>query len=228
MNLDTSIECVLFDLDGTLVDTAPDFVLALNVLLVQHGKQALDPQVISRTVSDGAKALVSLGFGIDEKTEEFAPLHSELLALYLEQIETTRSALYPGMESLLDSLEQAGIPWGIVTNKPRLYATALLSRLSLLSRCPVLVCPDDVEEKKPHPEALFLALSTLQCKPERCVYIGDHIRDMQAAKNADLIAIAASYGYLADGVDPAEWPADFILSQPEQSIALLNLLKFRQ
>jgi N-acetyl-D-muramate 6-phosphate phosphatase len=227
MTLDTSIECVLFDLDGTLVDTAPDFVIALNLLLAQHGKQALDACVISRTVSDGAKALVSLGFGIDEKAEGFAPLHTDLLALYLKQIETTRSVLYPGMESLLDSLERAGIPWGIVTNKPRLYATALLSRLSLLSRCPVLVCPDDVEEKKPHPESLFLALSTLQCKPERCVYIGDHIRDMQAAKNADLIAIAASYGYLADGVDPAEWPADFILSQPEQSIALLNLLKFR-
>ena len=227
MTLDTSIECVLFDLDGTLVDTAPDFVIALNLLLAQHGKQALDACVISRTVSDGAKALVSLGFGIDDKTEGFAPLHTDLLALYLKQIETTRSVLYPGMESLLDSLERAGIPWGIVTNKPRLYATALLSRLSLLSRCPVLVCADDVEEKKPHPESLFLALSTLQCKPERCVYIGDHIRDMQAAKNADLIAIAASYGYLADGVDPAEWPADFILSQPEQSIALLNLLKFR-
>ena len=227
MTLDTSIECVLFDLDGTLVDTAPDFVIALNLLLAQHGKQALDACVISRTVSDGAKALVSLGFGIDDKTEGFAPLHTDLLALYLKQIETTRSVLYPGMESLLDSLERSGIPWGIVTNKPRLYATALLSRLSLLSRCPVLVCADDVEEKKPHPESLFLALSTLQCKPERCVYIGDHIRDMQAAKNADLIAIAASYGYLADGVDPAEWPADFILSQPEQSIALLNLLKFR-
>ena len=227
MTLDTSIECVLFDLDGTLVDTAPDFVIALNLLLAQHAKQALDACVISRTVSDGAKALVSLGFGIDDKAEGFAPLHTDLLALYLKQIETTRSVLYPGMESLLDSLERAGIPWGIVTNKPRLYATALLSRLSLLSRCPVLVCPDDVEEKKPHPESLFLALSTLQCKPERCVYIGDHIRDMQAAKNADLIAIAASYGYLADGVDPAEWPADFILSQPEQSIALLNLLKFR-
>ena len=198
MTLDTSIECVLFDLDGTLVDTAPDFVIALNLLLAQHGKQALDACVISRTVSDGAKALVSLGFGIDDKAEGFAPLHTDLLALYLKQIETTRSVLYPGMESLLDSLERAGIPWGIVTNKPRLYATALLSRLSLLSRCPVLVCPDDVEEKKPHPESLFLALSTLQCKPERCVYIGYHIRDMQAAKNADLIAIAASYGYLAD------------------------------
>ena len=148
MTLDTSIECVLFDLDGTLVDTAPDFVIALNLLLAQHGKQALDACVISRTVSDGAKALVSLGFGIDEKAEGFAPLHTDLLALYLKQIETTRSVLYPGMESLLDSLERAGIPWGIVTNKPRLYATALLSRLSLLSRCPVLVCPDDVEEKK--------------------------------------------------------------------------------
>ena len=84
-----------------------------------------------------------------------------------------------------------------------------------------------MRDKKPHPESLLLALSVLKREPERCVYIGDHIRDMQAAKNADLIAIAASYGYLADGVDPAEWPADFILSQPEQSIGLLNLLKFR-
>lgn len=227
MSLDTSIECVLFDLDGTLIDTAPDFVIALNLLLVQRGKQPLDAQLISRTVSDGAKALVSLGFGIDESSEGFTLLHEQLLACYLKQIETTQSTLYPGMDYLLDSLEQAGIAWGIVTNKPRLYATALLTRLSLLSRCPVLVCPDDVKEKKPHPESLFLALSTLRCNPERCVYIGDHIRDMQAAKNADLIAIAASYGYLADGVDPAEWPADFILSQPEQSFALLNLLKFR-
>ena len=227
MNLDTSIECVLFDLDGTLIDTAPDFVIALNLLLTQQGKQPLDARVITHTVSDGAKALVALGFGIDEKAEAFASLHTQLLALYLEQIESTQSTLYPGMENLLDSLEQAGIPWGIVTNKPRLYATALLSRLSLLARCPVLVCPDDVRDKKPHPESLLLALSVLKREPERCVYIGDHSRDMQAAKNADLIAIAASYGYLADGVDPAEWPADFILSQPEQSIGLLNLLKFR-
>jgi N-acetyl-D-muramate 6-phosphate phosphatase len=227
MNLDTSIECVLFDLDGTLIDTAPDFVIALNLLLTQQGKQPLNARVITQTVSDGAKALVALGFGIDEKAEEFASLHTQLLALYLEQIESTQSTLYPGMENLLDSLEKAGIPWGIVTNKPRLYATALLSRLALLARCPVLVCPDDVQDKKPHPESLLFALSVLKCDPARCVYIGDHIRDMQAAKNADLIAIAASYGYLADGVDPAEWPADFILSQPEQSIGLLNLLKFR-
>ena len=227
MNLDTSIECVLFDLDGTLIDTAPDFVIALNLLLTQQGKQPLNARVITQTVSDGAKALVALGFGIDEKAEEFASLHTQLLALYLEQIESTQSTLYPGMENLLDSLEKAGIPWGIVTNKPRLYATALLSRLALLARCPVLVCPDDVLDKKPHPESLLFALSVLKCDPARCVYIGDHIRDMQAAKNADLIAIAASYGYLADGVDPAEWPADFILSQPEQSIGLLNLLKFR-
>jgi phosphoglycolate phosphatase len=141
MSLDTSIECVLFDLDGTLIDTAPDFVIALNLLLVQHGKQPLDAQLISRTVSDGAKALVSLGFGIDESTEGFTLLHEQLLACYLKTIETTQSTLYPGMDYLLDSLEQAGIAWGIVTNKPRLYATALLTRLSLLSRCPVWICP---------------------------------------------------------------------------------------
>ncbi len=226
--LDTSIECALFDLDGTLIDTAPDFVIALNKLRAEQAQAPINEGVITRTVSDGAKALVKLGFDHEEDSAEFNELHSRLLTLYLEQIEETQSRLYPGIDSLLDALDSAEIPWGIVTNKPRLYAVALLSRLGLLERCPVLVCPDDVTDKKPHPESLLVALQTLDRDTERCVYFGDHLRDMQAAKNADVIAIAATYGYLAEGVEPASWPADFILSQPQQAISLLNLLKFSQ
>ena len=224
--LDTSVDCVLFDLDGTLVDTAPDFVIALNRLRAEQGLAALDAQSITRTVSDGAKALVSLGFDIAESEPRFAELHASLLAYYLEQIQETRSSLYPGMDTLLDALERAQIPWGIVTNKPRLYAVALLTRLELLPRCPILVCPDDVAAKKPNPESLLVALDRLGRATERCAYFGDHLRDMQAAKNADVIAIAATYGYLTEGVDAAQWPADFILSQPQHAIGLLNLIKF--
>ena len=226
--LNTSIDCALFDLDGTRIDTAPDFVAALNRLRDERGLAPLDSATITRTVSDGAMALVRLGFDAEDDSEEFAALHKRLLALYLEQIESSTAALYPGMEALLGALEEAGIPWGIVTNKPRLYSVALLSRLGLLQRCPVLVCPDDVSAKKPHPESLLLALETLNRESERCVYFGDHLRDMQAAKNADVIAIAATYGYLAEGEEPATWPADFILNQPQQAVSLLNLLRFSE
>lgn len=224
--LDTSIECVLFDLDGTLIDTAPDFVLALNQLLSEESRPSIDAERIGRTVSDGARALVRLGFDEDEDSDRFQALLQRLLDLYLAQLSQTKAKLYPGLAELLDELGHSSIPWGIVTNKPRLYAEALLTQMNLLKHCPVLVCPDDVQAKKPNPESLLLALEKLDCGTERCVYLGDHLRDMQAAKNADVIAIAATYGYLDHETDPTQWPADFILKQPEQAIDLLHLLKF--
>ncbi len=224
--LNTSIDCVLFDLDGTLIDTAPDFIYALNTLLSEEGKPSVDTKQIRQTVSDGARALVKLGFDEAEDSPQFEALLARLLALYLEQLSSTQAVLYSGLDELLHELERAGIPWGIVTNKPRLYAEALLTQMDLLERCPVLVCPDDVQAKKPNPESLLLALEKVNRDTERCVYFGDHIRDMQAAKNADVIAIAATYGYLSENTDATQWPADFILKQPEQAINLLNLLKF--
>lgn len=217
---------MLFDLDGTLIDTAPDFTLALNQLLSEEDKTAIDAERISQTVSDGARALVKLGFDEKEDSPRFFALLQRLLDLYLAQLSHTQAQLYPGLAELLDELDHSGIPWGIVTNKPRLYAEALLTQMALLKRCPVLVCPDDVQAKKPNPESILLALEKLDRGTERCVYLGDHLRDMQAAKNADVIAIAANYGYLNKESDPTQWPADFILKQPEQAIDLLNLLKF--
>ncbi|HJN95025.1 MAG: phosphoglycolate phosphatase [Gammaproteobacteria bacterium] len=226
MSLRTSIECVLFDLDGTLVDTAPDFVLVVNRLLAEHDKLPIDTELVYQTVSDGARALVKLAFDITEEHESFAELSQRLLGLYYEQLQDTQALLYPGMGDLLSKLDDAEIGWGIVTNKPQKYSTVLLEKLNLLSRCKSLVCPEHVVNRKPHPEPILLACQQLGCSTERTVYIGDHIRDIQAAKNADVIAIAAAYGYLATDAKAEEWYADFILHSADQTESLLNLLKF--
>jgi phosphoglycolate phosphatase len=224
--IETSIDCVLFDLDGTLIDTAPDFTLVVNKLLAEHGKGPLSHEIIHLNVSNGARALVESAFEIDEAHDDFADLLQRLLDLYFEQLNSTVATIYPGLDDLLKQLEAQNIPWGIVTNKPEKYSVRLLEKLHLSSRCSVLVCPDHVSETKPHPEPIFLALEKLGRNSERCVYIGDHIRDIQAAKNADVIAIAAAYGYLAADTKVEEWYADFILQSSKQTISLLNLLKF--
>ena len=226
MALETSIECVLFDLDGTLIDTAPDFIHVVNQLLEEHQKPPVDPLQIYQTVSDGARALVKLAFSINEEDENFEQLNQRLLDLYAEKIKTTESVLYPGIDELLRQLEAADIPWGIVTNKPDLYAAALINQLDLNRRCSVLICPDHVENRKPHPEPILLACQKLNCNTEKTVYVGDHLRDIQAAKNADVIAIAAAYGYLNEDSKIEEWYADFIVQKSEQIKPLLNILKF--
>ncbi|MBL4571901.1 MAG: HAD-IA family hydrolase [Gammaproteobacteria bacterium] len=226
VKLETSIECVLFDLDGTLIDTAPDFTLVVNKLLAEHNKEALSHETIHLNVSNGARALVKNAFDIDETHDSFADLLERLLDLYFDQLDSTVATLYPGLDDLLSQLEEQNIPWGIVTNKPEKFSVRLLEKLHLSSRCSVLVCPDHVTETKPHPEPILLALEKLGCDSERTVYLGDHIRDIQAAKNADVIAIAAAYGYLAADAKVEEWYADFILQSSEQTTSLLNLLKF--
>ena len=226
MSLQTSIECVLFDLDGTLIDTAPDFIQVVNKLLEEEQRTSIDSNLIYQTVSDGARALVKLAFAIEEDAEEFPKLNQRLLDLYKEQIKATEAFLYPSLDSLLQKLEQARIPWGIVTNKPELYTVALLNELALSERCGVLVCPDHVKNRKPHPEPILLACEKLHCDIEKTVYIGDHQRDIQAAKNANVIAIAAGYGYLNAESKIEEWYADFIVHQPEQIEPLLNILNF--
>jgi phosphoglycolate phosphatase len=226
MSLDTSIECVLFDLDGTLIDTAPDFVEVVARLCAENKRPAVSEGDIYQTVSDGARALTKLAFAIDEEHQDFARLNQRLLDIYEQQIATSRSRLYPGLEQLLGKLEASKIPWGIVTNKPLRYAEALLQVMQLDKRCASLICPDHVSERKPHPEPILLACQQLQADTERTVYIGDHIRDIQAAKNADVIAVAAAWGYLPADTLVEEWYADFILRQPEQFEALLQTLKF--
>lgn len=224
--LETSIECVLFDLDGTLVDTAPDFASVVNKLLKENAKAPVSDTLIYQTVSDGARALVKMAFEIDENHGDFAELHQRLLDLYDEELSNTKAVLYPGIERLLNRIEDVNIKWGIVTNKPEKYTLKLLDKLNLLKRCQSVVCPDHVAASKPHPEPILLACQQLGVGTERVVYLGDHIRDIQAAKNADVIAIAAAYGYLAKDANAEDWYADFIVRESDQIESLLTLLKF--
>lgn len=225
-SLETSIECVLFDLDGTLIDTAPDFVIVVQKLLEENGRQAISSESIYHTVSDGARALVKLAFEIEEDHSDFVDLNQRLLDLYYQQLEVTAAALYSGLDGLLDKLEQQQIPWGIVTNKPKKYTALLLDKLKLSSRCGAVICPDHVTQRKPDPEPILLACQQLGVGTERTVYIGDHVRDIRAAKNADVVAIAAAYGYITPGTRIEEWAADFIVESADQIEALLNSLKF--
>lgn len=224
--LQTSIECVLFDLDGTLIDTAADFTKVVNALLAEHQRPPIEDSRIRQTVSDGARALVELAFGITPDHPDFTSLNQRLLDLYYDQLGNTEATLYPGIRELLDAFERHSISWGIVTNKPEKYAERLLENLNLRASCRSLVCPEHVSERKPHPEPILLACQQLNADTERTVYIGDHIRDIQAAKNADVIAIAAAYGYLGPDTKAEDWYADFILTSSTGTAELLNLLRF--
>ena len=200
---------VLFDLDGTLVDTAPDFVRVLNDLRLKYGRPALAYDEIRVAVSAGARAMIQVGFpeyALD--SPEFAALRQEFLDNYGLGL-AQESRLFSGMEDLLTALESRNIPWGIVTNKPRIYSVPLLAGLALNERCQVLVCPDDVSQTKPHPEPMYLACNTLSVSPEHTIYVGDHIRDIQAGNNAGMKTIAVGFGYIPSHENINDWQADY-------------------
>ncbi|WP_101756863.1 HAD-IA family hydrolase [Oceanicoccus sp. KOV_DT_Chl] len=215
------LEAVLFDLDGTLIDTAPDFAVAVNQLRQRHDQPPLAYADIRATVSHGARALVTLALKLKEGDHHFEARRQELLDLY-EQHLAVDTCLFPGMKELLDHLEQQKLPWGIVTNKPRRYAEPILAALKLNERCASLVCPDDVSRTKPDPEPMLLACQQIQCAPTRTLYLGDHRRDIEAGKNAAMKTLAVNYGYI-EAHDPADsWQADFYVDHANEIMAVLN------
>ena len=221
MTTSTSLQAVLFDLDGTLIDTAPDFAAVVNQLLANHGKAQLPYDAIRETVSHGARALVTLAFDLQEGDEGFDALRQELLDLYSQHL-SVETALFPGIHELLLWLENSNIPWGIVTNKPRQYAEPILADLLISERCSAMVCPDDVTHTKPDPEPMLLACEQIGCEAQHTIYIGDHRRDIDAGKNAKMKTIAVNYGYI-EANDPAEnWQADFYVDHADEIQALLT------
>ncbi|MES3006176.1 MAG: HAD-IA family hydrolase [Pseudomonadota bacterium] len=217
-----AITSMLFDLDGTLVDTAADFAAVLDEMTMAAGIAPVSAAAVHQTVSNGARALVELAFGINESDPRFKDLHAKLLALYGERIPQTRSTLYPGMDQLLSNLEKHSIPWGVVTNKPEQFSTPLLRSLGLLERCQTLICPEHVTFTKPHPEPLLLACRQLGCEPSASVYVGDHPRDISAGQQAGMYTIAAAYGYLPASPPVADWGADMIVTHVDAITAWLN------
>ena len=212
---------VLFDLDGTLIDTAPDFIRCLNQLRQQHELEPLPAEYIRRSVSNGARAMVRLGFNLEPEHDDYLEKHSAFLDLYEAGV-AVETTLFEGMNDLLLDLEAKGIPWGIVTNKPVRLAAPLVEALGLQERCATLICPDHVTERKPHPEPMFLACNEINAAPEQAIYVGDHVRDIEAGRNAGMYTIAVRYGYIEEPETVDLWQADAIADTVSDLAKLLQ------
>jgi N-acetyl-D-muramate 6-phosphate phosphatase len=203
---------VLFDLDGTLLDTAPDMVAALNALRAEHGVSALPFAHARARVSHGSVALVRLGFPRAPEGE-FETLRQRFLDLYAARI-AEETVPFPGMEQLLGTLEANRIPWGIVTNKPGWLTERLLEALGLRRRAASVVSGDTFPERKPHPRPVLAAAAELGVAAEQCLFVGDAERDVQAALAARMTAIVALFGYLGPADRVAEWQAHGCIDTP--------------
>jgi len=211
---------VLFDLDGTLVDTAPDLAFALNTLLQQEGCSVLPYSDIRPVASHGSPGLLALGFGISTEDESYSPLQKRFIQLYQDNI-ARKTALFEGMEEVLSALEKANITWGIVTNKPAFLTEPLLEQLNLSHRAGCIVSADTTPFSKPHPAPMLHACDVIQHRAEDCIYIGDAKRDIEAGKNANMQTVAALYGYLSEQDDPLTWLADTVIKHPRDILKWL-------
>jgi N-acetyl-D-muramate 6-phosphate phosphatase len=215
------IRGVLFDLDGTLLDTAPDMIVALNTLLGQQGRSPL-PYALARTqVSHGSTGMLRQAFPEIPQGEQFEQLRKRFLTLYSERL-AQDTALFDGCATVLDALAQDNIAWGIVTNKPAFLTGPLLQALDLAQRAGCVVSGDTLPERKPHPAPLLHAAQLLALPPQQCVYVGDAQRDMQSAHAAGMRALLALYGYLGPDDQPETWQADAQIRSP---LEILQWLK---
>lgn len=201
------MKAVLFDLDGTLFDTAPEFILALNQLRQQYRLPPLPEGDIRAVISNGAPAMIKLAFNKERGEPEFDVILQAFLDLYLLHL-ATNTTPFPGIEALLQQLAQAGIAWGVVTNKPAVYTLPLMRAFPHLPAPGTIVCPDHVRNRKPDPESILLACRQLDCTPREAIYIGDHERDISAGRAAGVPTIACTYGYINSDDDPLSWRAD--------------------
>jgi len=211
---------VLFDLDGTLLDTAPDLAWALNEVRARKGLPALDFERIRPHVSHGSFALTRIGCDADETSDDFEQFRLALLEIYSENV-ARETRLFAGMDLLLADLEARSILWGIVTNKPGWLTNPLLEQLGLDARAAVVISGDTTEKKKPHPAPLLLAAERMRTRPRECVYVGDAERDVAAGKSAGMYTLAALYGYIGPDDSPFDWGADAMVNAPLEVAAWL-------
>lgn len=218
------LDAVLFDLDGTLLDTVDDFLAIIQSMRQQRGLPDEPLHLIRSTVSDGSAGMLCAAFSITPDHPDFADLRDDFLDRYQQQL-AVHTRPFPGISELLDWLDAEGLPWGVVTNKMSRFSIPLLEATGLAERCASLVCPDQVSRGKPHPEPLLKACAEMDVEPTRCVYIGDHLRDIQAGRAAGMRTVAALYGYLPPGDDPQQWNADFTIQNAAALRPWLEQLK---
>ena len=214
------LQLVLFDLDGTLLDTAPDLGLALNMQRERHGLPPLPQDTIRPYASHGSKGLLSVGFSLTPEHVNFGDMREEYLAIY-DEVMTQSPELFDGIQEMLEAIERRGLRWGIVTNKPRRFTGPILKKIGLDSRAACVVCGDDAARAKPHPDTLLKACELTGRRVDECLYVGDAERDIQAGKAVGMRTVISLYGYIDDADKPHEWEADGVIQHPSELLALL-------
>ena len=212
---------ILFDLDGTLLDTAPDLGTALNTQRAEHKLAALPQETIRPVVSHGSPALLKLGFGIEPNDSRYAGMRARLLEIYRSCL-SQKTCLFSGIEEVLQDLEQRGMRWGIVTNKPGALTEPLLQTFQLHQRAACVVSGDTTPRRKPHPDQLLHACTLTGCSPTSSLYVGDAQRDVEAAHAAGMQALVALYGYIDVNEKPDAWQADGLLEKPADLLPWLD------
>ena len=211
---------VFFDLDGTLADTAPDLVAAANQLLITRKRAALPYEVLRPRASAGARGLIAGAFGIEPGHPDFNHLRDEFFANY-ENALLVDSVLFDGIDELLNQLDQAKLPWGIVTNKHERFTHPLTELMGLRQRAASTVSGDTTPHAKPHPEPILHAAKLAQVDPTKGLYVGDDIRDIVAGKAAGMKTVAAAYGYCGCAEPPEAWGADFLVETPQELMEII-------
>lgn len=215
------LRAVLFDMDGTLVDSAPDFIAVCQAMRAARDLPPLAPQQIRAQVSGGARAMVASAFDLEPGHPEFDALRLEFLERYQAHC-TVLTRPFDGIPELLADLERARLRWGVATNKPLHYAEPIMRQLQLAERAAVLICPEHVTRSKPDPEMLLLACEKLALDPRQVLYVGDDARDIEAGRAAGTLTAAVRYGYIHPDDNPGHWGADLVVDHPGELRAALD------
>ncbi|MGR9012140.1 MAG: HAD family hydrolase [Gammaproteobacteria bacterium] len=214
MTADFKLSCVLFDLDGTLVDTAPDLISCLNRALNIHGFDAVAEEIIKPFISYGAAAMINASQPTLDDTLK-ADILDTMLTHYQNNI-AEHTVFFSGMADTLAAIEAQGLKWGVITNKRERFTNPLMAALKLTKRAACIVSGDTTANPKPHPEPMLLACKQANVDPKECVYIGDALHDITAGKNVQMKTLAAVYGYINPGDTPENWGADALIESPDQ------------
>jgi N-acetyl-D-muramate 6-phosphate phosphatase len=217
----SDILAVLFDLDGTFADTAPDLARALNGVRAERGLPPLPPEIARPHTSAGARGLLKAGFGIAPESPGYGDLRDRFLEFYEKNL-CVETRLFDGIPELLATLRARKLPWGIVTNKGKRFTDPLVRLLAVDRLAGCVVSGDSTPHIKPHPAPLLLAASLLSLPPVACLYVGDDLRDVQAARAAGMRVLAAGWGYLGEGADPRTWEADAVISHPREILDFIS------
>lgn len=217
----TGIQAVLFDLDGTLIDSAPDLGAAADKMRTSRGLPSLPLESYRPMAGAGARGMLGVAFGMTPEHPEFLAYREEFFVNY-ENAMTERTVIFDGVAAMVAAIAQAGLPWGVVTNKSERFTLPLTAGMPLFESASVVISGDTTPHSKPHPEPLLEAARRLGLEPQRCVYVGDDERDIVAGRAAGMPTVAATYGYLGQQTDISRWQADAHINLP------LDLLKLLQ